>query len=223
MKIVGINGSPRGDQSRTRRLVQAVLDGAAEAGAETELIDVSACDLKYCTGCGACYARGECVIADDFGEIYQKILNADGIVLGSPVYILSVTAQLKTLIDRMADAIHCQMLNGVYSCAVATTGGSGHEEVIAYMQRVLNMLGSTTVGGVGIALGRYPEGLNGAVLEATALGVTMVEAIITGKHYPEQEEILAKNREYFCALVSANKDVWVHEYEYWKEQDLLVH
>ena len=60
MKIIGINGSPRGDQSRTRRLVQAVLDGATEAGAETELIDVSTYDLKYCTGCGVCYAQGEC-------------------------------------------------------------------------------------------------------------------------------------------------------------------
>jgi multimeric flavodoxin WrbA len=223
MKIIGINGSPRGDQSRTRRLVQAVLDGATEAGAETELIDVSAYDLKYCTGCGVCYAQGECPLADDFEEIYQKILDADGIVLGSPVYIMSVTAQLKTLIDRMADAIHCQMLNGVYSVAVTTTGGGGHDEVIAYMQRVLNMLGSITIGGVGVALGGNPDALNGATLEAAALGVTLVDSIRTSRHYPEQEEILAKNREYFCALVSANKDVWVHEYEYWKELDLLLH
>jgi len=221
MKIIGINGSPRGDQSRTRQLVKAVLDGANSAGAETELIDVSAIDLEYCTGCGACYSTGECVLADDFGEIYQKILDADGIVLGSPVYIYSVTAQLKTLIDRMADAIHCQMLNGVYSCAVTTTGGGGHDEVIAYMHRVLNMLGSVTVGGVGVALGRYPEALDGAVSEATALGATLADAIRTTRHYPDQEELLAKNREYFCALVSANKDVWVHEYEFWKEQDLL--
>ena len=95
MKITGINGSPRGDQSRTRRLVQAVLDGAPEAGAETELIDVSAYDLKYCTGCGVCYAQGECPLADDFGEIYQKILDADGIVLGSPNYINQLNGATK--------------------------------------------------------------------------------------------------------------------------------
>lgn len=50
------------------------------------------------------------------------ILDADGIVLGSPVSIHGVTAQLKTLIYGMADAIQCQMLKGVYSCG----GGRGH-------------------------------------------------------------------------------------------------
>ena len=61
------------------------------------------------------------MLADDFGEIYQMILDADGIVLCSLVSIHGVTAQLKTLIYRMADAIQCQMLKGVYSCG----GGSG--------------------------------------------------------------------------------------------------
>jgi multimeric flavodoxin WrbA len=60
--------------------------------------------------------------------------STDGIVFGSPIYFNSVTAQFKTLIDRMADAIHCHMLNGVYSCAVATTGGAGHEEEVASLQ-----------------------------------------------------------------------------------------
>ncbi|WP_342771917.1 flavodoxin family protein, partial [Methanoculleus sp. UBA300] len=46
---------------------------------------------------------------DDFSGLYQTMLESDGIVLGSPNYINSVTAQTKTLFDRMADAIHCQM------------------------------------------------------------------------------------------------------------------
>ena len=107
------------------KLVEAVLDGAQTQGAEIELVDICALDINYCIGCQVCFAKGECVQADDLDELVGKMLSADGIVLGSPVYINSVTAQLKTVIDRMADAIHCQLFLGKYGCAVTTSGGSG--------------------------------------------------------------------------------------------------
>jgi multimeric flavodoxin WrbA len=217
MKVLGINGSPKGKNSQTLRLVEAALEGAREAGAEIEFVDICSHDIGYCTGCGTCYETGECVQADDFTSIYDRILAADGIVLGSPNYIDSVTAQLKTLIDRMADAIHCQMLAGKYGCAVCTTGGSGDDLVIDYMnKKVLNRLGAVTVGGVGIALARDPVGLPDAERRARDLGRTLAEAIRTERRYPEQDAALAAQRAYFCALVRANKDRWAHEYEYWK-------
>ena len=97
MKVLGISASPKGKESQTLRLVVGVLDGAEVEGAETELIDVCDYDLEFCTACGTCYAKGECIHTDDYGEIFGKILDADGIVLGSPNYIDSVTAQLKVL------------------------------------------------------------------------------------------------------------------------------
>ncbi|NLZ29269.1 MAG: flavodoxin family protein, partial [Methanomicrobiales archaeon] len=54
MKILGINGSPRGSLSRTRRLVNAVLDGARSAGADVEFVDVCRLDIEYCSGCTVC-------------------------------------------------------------------------------------------------------------------------------------------------------------------------
>ena len=114
MKILGINGSPRASKSQTLRLVQAVLDGAESAGADVEFVDVCKLQIEYCNGCLVCCERGECVKKDDFAELYQKMLASDGIVLGSPNYIDSVTAQIKTMLDRMADAIHCQMFLGKY-------------------------------------------------------------------------------------------------------------
>ena len=54
MKILGINSSPRGKNSRTLKLVNAVLDGAKERGAETELVDIGALDIQYCIGCQVC-------------------------------------------------------------------------------------------------------------------------------------------------------------------------
>ncbi|MDD3857971.1 MAG: flavodoxin family protein [Methanoculleus sp.] len=221
MKILGINGSPRGSRSQTLRLVRAVLDGAESAGAEVELVDVAKLRIEYCNGCTVCYERGDCVKKDDFAELYQKMLESDGIVLGSPNYINSVTAQIKTMLDRMADAIHCQMFIGKYGCAVSTAGGSGADEVVAYLNRVLQTLGANTVGGVGVVLGGDPETIVPAEGRAYELGRKLARAIEKKETYPDQEELHAAMLEGMRALVTANKDRWHHEYDYWREAGRL--
>jgi multimeric flavodoxin WrbA len=218
MLIIGVNSSPRGEASRTRSLVRAVLDGAASEGAETEYRDLCSLRIEYCTGCASCYATGDCILEDDFFELFARLREADGIVFGSPVYIRSVTAQLKTFYDRCADAIHCQMFTGKYGCAVTTSGGGGDEEVIAYMNRVFNMLGGIAIGGKGVALGQDLEALFPAEAQAGRLGAELALAIREKKFYPEQEAIVAETREHMKNLVTANKDRWWHEYHYWVEQ-----
>ena len=218
MKILGISSSPRRKNSRTLKLVQAVLDGARTQGAETELVDICALDINYCIGCQVCFATGECVQTDDLAGLVDKMLSADGIVLGSPVYINSVTAQLKTVIDRMADSIHCQLLSGRYGCAVTTAGGSGDAEVLDYMNYFLNELGVVTVGEVGAVLGRNPAALDPAIDEASKLGTTLVDSIQTKRTYPEQEKEIAERRAFFVQLIEANKEDWAHQYEYWMEK-----
>jgi len=165
-----------------------------------------------------CFATGECVQTDDLAGLVDKMLSADGIVLGSPVYINSVTAQLKTVIDRMADSIHCQLLSGRYGCAVTTAGGSGDAEVLDYMNYFLNELGVVTVGEVGAVLGRNPAALDPAIDEASKLGTTLVDSIQTKRTYPEQEKEIAERRAFFVQLIEANKEDWAHQYEYWMEK-----
>jgi len=103
MKIVGISGSPRA-KGNTEILVQEGLKAASESGANTELIALSGKKIKPCTGCGACRtenSKGICAIKDDdVPRIYEALKGADGIIVASPVYFLSVTAQLKALFDR---------------------------------------------------------------------------------------------------------------------------
>jgi multimeric flavodoxin WrbA len=218
MKILGINSSPRRKNSRTMKLVQAVLDGAETQGAEIELVDICALDINYCIGCQVCFAKAECVQADDLAELVDKMLSADGIVLGSPVYMHGVTAQLKTVIDRMADAIHCQLLSGKYGCAVTTSGGSGDADVLDYMNHFLNELGVVTVGEVGVALDRNPAALDAAINEASTLGTKLAESINTKRAYPAQEKEIAQRRAFFAQLIKANKVDRGHQYEYWMEK-----
>lgn len=193
-----------------------VLEGARQSGAEVTFVDICGLDIKYCTGCGTCYAKGECISDDDFAAILEKMLGADGIVWGSPNYINSVTAQVKTMFDRMADSIHCQSFAGKYGCSVSTAGGSMADEVADYMNSTMSNLGATSVGKVAILVGADPNAIVSGEKQAKDLGRKLSEAIKTKWVDPVQEKQHAERREYFKRLVMYNKDLWKHEYDYWK-------
>ncbi|NQT95792.1 MAG: flavodoxin family protein [Candidatus Omnitrophica bacterium] len=99
MKILGIAGSPRRN-GNSERLLDKVLEGASSKGARVEKIVVSILRIKPCDGNSACWKRGRCNIKDDMQPIYKKLKSADAIVVASPVYFGSITAQLKAFIDR---------------------------------------------------------------------------------------------------------------------------
>jgi len=214
LKILGICASPKGSKSATRRLVEAVLNGAKAAGAEVELVDV--CDLKieYCNACQVCFKTGSCVHEDDFQRLYEKILAADGMVWGSPNYFRSVTAQMKTLIDRMADAVHCQLLSGKYCCSVAT-GGSNYEQVTTYLDGLMLHFGAFVTESVGAQMAMGPETLEAAEKKAFDLGKALAEDVSTKRDYIEQRKFHEEHRKYFMKLVKMHEKDWEHEYEYW--------
>lgn len=99
MKLLGLSFSPR-KQGNTEQLMEKVLSGARQRGAVTELYRVADRDIKPCSGCGSCFKTGECSIQDDMQEVYERLLEADGILFGTPVYFYNMTAQGKTVIDR---------------------------------------------------------------------------------------------------------------------------
>jgi multimeric flavodoxin WrbA len=99
MKVLGIGGSPR-KGGNTDMLLSRFMEGAASQGAEVKTL--SACRLKIagCVHCDACYERGVCRVKDDMQTVYQEMEAADRIVLASPLHFMTVTAQMKALIDR---------------------------------------------------------------------------------------------------------------------------
>ena len=214
MKVLGICASPRGSKSTTLRLVQAALEGAKAGGADVDLVDVCDLDIKYCTGCQVCFKTGECIHKDDFKALYDKILAADGLVWGSPNYLQMVTAQLKTFIDRMADAVHCQLLTGKYCCSVAS-GGSNSDQVTDYLDSLMVNFGAYVTGSVGVVMSQGPAAMEETEKKAFALGRSLAGDIQDRRDYMEQKEIQEGIREHFKALVKMNKDSWVHEYEHW--------
>jgi multimeric flavodoxin WrbA len=215
MKILAIHGSPHTTRSTTRKLAGFVLEGAAEAGAETEIIDL--CDFRVtpCTACEGCSFNGICVYEDDVPAIIERMKEADGVVFASPVYIDNVSGQMKIFFDRLADAIHYQLLAGKSGCSVATTHTSGGDEVVAYQNHVLNYLGVISVGGLSVATGGSIEAVEAAEVSARVLGKKLVDAIRNGFSDPIQEEEIAGNREFFKDIVTENRDFRTEEYERW--------
>ena len=76
------------------------MKAAEKEGAETELLRLADKDVSPCDGCLSCRETKECRIKDDFQMIFQKMVEADGIILASPVYFSSATPKIKALIDR---------------------------------------------------------------------------------------------------------------------------
>ena len=105
MKIIAFNGSPRKEWN-TATLLNKALDGALSQGAEIELIHLY--DLKYkgCISCFGCKEKngisyGRCAVKDDLTPIFKKIEEADGIILGSPIYLGSVSGEMQSLLERL--------------------------------------------------------------------------------------------------------------------------
>lgn len=99
MKVLGIMGSPR-KQSNTEILLDKALEGARQAGAETEKVLVSKLKISPCLEIYACVKDGNCPIKDDMLPLYDKLLEADHVILASPIFFYSITAQAKALVDR---------------------------------------------------------------------------------------------------------------------------
>ncbi|RXE56331.1 FMN reductase [Methanoculleus taiwanensis] len=101
-KVVAFNGSPRRD-GNTSILIRHIFDELEHEGIETELVRVGGQLIRGCTDCRRCYENRDrrCVFDDDIvNDCIGKMIDADGIILGSPVYFLDVTAEMKALIDR---------------------------------------------------------------------------------------------------------------------------
>jgi multimeric flavodoxin WrbA len=99
MKILGLSCSPN-KNGNTIALLNQVLKGAKKEGADTELFSVSGKNIQPCQGCGACRETAKCKVDDDMQALYDKLLEADGIVFGTPVYFYNMTASAKAIIER---------------------------------------------------------------------------------------------------------------------------
>lgn len=185
LKVLGIVCSPR-KRGNTEILLQEALTAAKESGAETEMLKISEMQITPCDGCMTCHQSGECKIKDDMQKVYEKLLAADGIILGSPVYFWSVSGQAKTLMDRTyALRYPHHRLNNKVGAAIVVTGRRGSISALSVINNfflghdmIITGLG---ISGYGTDKGEVKKDKR-AMEGAKSLGRQLVQLIKTLKH-----------------------------------------
>jgi multimeric flavodoxin WrbA len=150
MKVVGFVGSPR-EGGNTNVMVEEILKGASENGAETEIFNLNKLNIKPCQACMHCKSNeGECATDDDMQTVYKEIKESKAFVLGSPIYMWQMSAQAKLFTDRLYAPMGFEEKFGKTSSALVFSQGNPDkdffEEYINSTKQVFNLLGYTVKG-----------------------------------------------------------------------------
>lgn len=157
-KVLILSGSPR-KNGNSDILCDEFAIGAAEAGNHVEKIRVSEKNIGFCRACYACRGTGVCAIKDDMAEVLQKMIDADVLVLASPVYFYSIDAQLKALIDRtVARWLEVKNKEFYYIVTAADSGKEAAETTLACFRGYADCVDGAIEKGVIYGMGVYEKG-----------------------------------------------------------------
>ena len=105
MKVIGIVGSPR-KNGNTNIVVQQILEGAAEAGAETRTFLLNEMNYRGCQACDYCKSHEKCKLEDDLTELFEEMARAEGAIFGAPIYFAQFSGQMRLFLDRCYSLIN---------------------------------------------------------------------------------------------------------------------
>ena len=186
VKIIGIIGSPR-KNSNTEIQVKKALESAENTGAETETIDLGSAEIEPCVACDICKNTGECAIYDDMTEITKKLVDAHGIIIGSPVYFGNVTSQMKMFMDRSRPLrIDFKLKDKVAGAiSVGASRNGGQETTITAIHQFL-LIQDAIIVGDGAPMAHYGSaGVSGAAGEADKDDVGLETSANIGRRVAE--------------------------------------
>jgi len=184
MRILGVSSSPL-YEGHTARLVRSALSGAEAAGGEVDEVHLPGVRINPCQGCLTCMATGTCVLSDDFGMLRQRLLEADGWILGSPTYGMTINAQMKILFERLGMfAVYTSLFEDKYVVGISTAGGMGARRTAKHLTEIVGgFFGSGRRSGI-LAIHRGWEDIDAtAQARAVALGRRLVSDVRTSRPY----------------------------------------
>ncbi len=169
MKLVtAFVGSAR-KQGVTWRATRQLLDLLEARGdVRAELVFLSDHQLGLCTGCKACFIRGEefCPLHDDRDLLIEKLNRSDGVILASPVYSFQVSAHMKAFLDRLGFAFHRPRFFGKTFTSLVVEGLFGGKPVVKYLGFVGMALGFNVVKGSRVVCRRNPDSANDPIIDS---------------------------------------------------------
>ncbi len=231
IRILSIVSSCRadGNTSRTVSLVENEIEklaGSKNVSVSIEQIVLSRLDIGICRGCRVCFDRGEdkCPLKDDLLMVRDKMLEADGFIFASPVYVEDVNAVMKNFIDRMAFNCHRPAFAGKSALFITTSGVMSSNHTIRTMAGALSTWGGSTAG--------RAKFITGALMQKEAIytkyknllrksAKKLVDSLFNGK---------AQNPSLFSLIVfCVQQKYWQNtkgygaefDYDYWKNKGWL--
>ncbi len=221
-KVVAVNGSPHAGIGNTSMTLEMLRGPLAEEGFELDVIYLAEYRIDYCVGCALCLEKGKCWRQDDHARLAAQLLDAEAVILASPVYIMHVTAQMKTFLDRSLGLGHRPRPTWKPGIAVSVSAGMGESAVADYLADVLRAFGAFSVGTLtAIAIGPG-EFLGKEAVQARAedLARDLARAIREKRHYPATDRDLLFYQ-FIGNLVQEHKDFMKGDYKHWQELGLF--
>lgn len=187
MKVLLINGSPNA-KGTTYIALSEMQKVFQEEGVISEIIQVGNKPIRGCVACASCYKEGKCVFNDEVNEVAPLFEQADGIVVGSPVYYASANATLVAFLDRLFYSTHFDKSMKV-GAAVACARRGGITATFDQLNKYF------TISGMPIASGQYWNGLHGGG-----------ERTIEDQEGMQQMRTLAKNMAFLMKSIALGKE-----------------
>lgn len=227
-KIFGFIGSPLKEKSNTYTLTKMMLDRllVMDPGISHEILTAGHVDIGHCKGCWSCMTKGHdsCPLdkQDDMRMLKQKMLQADFIIWGSPIYTAHMSGQMKTFLDRLAAWYHLMKLSGRPGLTVITTGSTFQEGLHDFFAQLMGCLGIKVVARLD-TVGYMPGVIRdpGQAKQRAQEVAEIIYPYVTGKKAVEPDKDMEG---YFQAMkdkvVSGAK--WLKgDYEYWRDNNML--
>ena len=202
MKVLILNGSPR-KEGCTARALREVADTLRLEGIETETVQVGVQEIRGCLGCGACKTAGRCVVDDLVNELAPKLAEADGLLVGTPVYYAGANGTIKALLDRLFYSTHFDKTMKVGATVVSSRragGTTAFDEINKYF----------TISGMPIAPSQYwgiAHGARPGEVEQDAEGLQTARTMATNMLFLMRSIALGKEK---YGLPEKEKGAWTN-------------
>lgn len=209
-KILLINSSNR--KKTTYNLLVSIEKLLIKEGFSTEIICLKDYKLDFCRGCEVCVMKGGCFVKDDADTIMNKIIECDGLVIGTPVYLNNMTGILKTFIDRTCSWFHRSPVAQKPTLLLANTQGSGIKTTISSIEESLIQWGVALCGSVS----RSGRNFNVPISEKEISSFVNLIKSNAPLYKPSFKEISTYNVQRALAT-----NVFPLDREYWEKQNWL--
>lgn len=222
--VAALNASPHAGMGNTGQMIEMLRPGLEAEGLDLKVINLHGKEIEHCIGCGFCMERGACWIDDDHKGVAQELVNADALVLGSPVYFYHVTGQMKTFLDRSLAYGHKPRGSWKPGLALSVTARVGETEVAEYLAKMLRVYGAFSIGTFTALATKPGEFLGKETVEARAadLARDLARAVREKRRYP----VTGGDYIYWLfmrELVADNKDgVMRDDYAHWEKKGLTA-